>query len=369
MRSTIRYVGLDVHKDTVTIAVARGEGDPEVVGTVANDWGVLLRQLERLGPPERLRCCYEAGPCGYEIYRRCRSAGIDCVLVAPSLVPQKAGSRVKTDRRDASKLARYLRSGDLTAVYVLDEIGEAMRDLVRARADAKKALHTARQQLNHFLLRHARCWHGKTRWTQAHLKWLREQHFEQPAQECVLADYLQAIETAEQRIRRYDDDAAALAPCWSLSPLVSALQALRGVSFIAAVVIAAELGDLRRFESPGRLMAYIGLVPSEHSSGKSERRGRITRTGNSHARTTVVECAWAYRFPPRLSPDIKKRQESVAPAVREIAWRAQQRLYRKYAKLQGRRKNIQQTITAVARELVGFIWAIGQEPRLLAEAR
>lgn len=275
---------------------------------------------------------------------------------------------MKTDRRDAAKLARYLRSGDLTAVYVLEEIGEAMRDLVRARADAKKALHTARQQLNHFLLRHARRWDGKSRWTQAHLEWLRQQHFEQPAQECVLADYLQAVETAGERIRRYDEDVAALVPSWSLSALVSALQALRGVSLVAAAVIAAELGDLRRFDSPGRLMAYIGLVPSEHSSGKSERRGGITRTGNGHARAVIVECAWAYRFPPRLRPEIEKRQEPVASRVREIAWRAQQRLYRKYAKLQGRRKNIQQTMTAVARELVGFIWAIAQEPKLLAEA-
>ena len=251
---------------------------------------------------------------------------------------------------------------------MLDDIVEAMRDLVRARADAKRALHTARQELNHFLLRHARHWSGKSRWTQAHLEWLRQQHFEQPAQECVLADYIKAVDAAGERIRRYNDDVAKLVPSWSLAPLVSALQALRGVSLVAAAVIAAELGDLRRFENPGRLMAYIGLVPSEHSSGKSERRGRITRTGNGHARAVIVESAWAYRFPPRMSPEIQKRQESVANEVREIAWRAQQRLYRKYQKLIGRRKNIQQTITAVARELVGFIWAIGHEPKLLEKA-
>lgn len=368
MKSTIRYIGLDVHKDTVTIAVARGEAEPEVVGTVANRWEVLARQLRRLGPPELLRCCYEAGPCGYEIYRRCRGAGIDCVVVAPSLVPQKAGSRVKTDPRDAAKLARYLRSRDLTAVYVPDEIGEAMRDLVRARGDAKKALHTSRQQLNHFLLRHGRRWGGKSRWTYAHLEWLRRQHFEQPAQECVLSDYIQAVEGAGERIRRYDDDVAKLVPDWSLSPLVTALGALRGVSLVGAAVIAAELGDLKRFATASQLMAYIGLVPSEHSSGKTQRKGGITRTGNAHARFVIVEAAWAYRFPPRRSEAIRKRQEAVSKEVQQISWRAQQRLYRKYTKLLGRCKNIQKTMTAVARELVGFIWAIAQEPKLVAEA-
>jgi transposase len=294
--------------------------------------------------------------------------GVECVVVAPSLVPQKTGSRVKTDPRDAAKLARYLRSGDLTAVYVPDEIGEAMRDLVRARADAKKSLHTSRQQLNHLLLRHGRRWDGKSRWTQAHLEWLGQQHFDQPAQECVLSDYIQAVQAACERIRRYDDDVAKLVGSWSLSPLVTALQALRGVSVVSAAVIAAELGDLKRFASPGQLMAYVGLVPSEHSSGKRERKGGITRTGNAHARFVIVEAAWAYRFPPRRSEAIRRRQEAVSSEVQQISWRAQQRLYRKYTKLLGRRKNIQQTMTAVARELVGFIWAIGQAPKLVAEA-
>ena len=284
-------------------------------------------------------------------------------------MPQQTGDRVKTDRRDASKLARYLRSGDLTAVYVPDEIDEAMRDLVRARSDAKKALHTSRQQLNHFFLRHDRRFDGKSRWTKVHFEWLRKQHFEHPAQECVLADYLRAVETAGERIRRYDNDLATLVPQWKLCPLVTALEALRGVSLVAATVIVAEFGDLRRFESASQLMAYIGLVPSEHSSGKSQRKGRITRTGNGHARSVIVECAWSYRFPPRMSPEISKRQEGVSAAVQQIAWRAQQRLYRKYTTLLGRRKNIQQTVTAVARELVGFIWSIGQQPELLATAR
>ena len=327
---------------------------------------VLSKDLKRLGAPECLRCCYEAGPCGYDLHRRLRSAGIECRVVAPSLVPEQAGNRVKTDRRDARKLARYLRSGDLTAVHVPEETDEAMRDLVRARSDSKKALQTARRQLFHFLLRQGRRYEGKTSWNGVHLGWIRKQHFEHPAQECVLSDYLQTVESTTERIGRHDDDVARLVPSWSLSPLVTALQALRGVSLVSAAVMVAELGDLRRFENPSQLMAYLGLVPCEHSSGKTERKGGITRTGNAHARYIIVEAAWAYRFPPRMSPAISKRNELVANEVQEIAWRAQQLLYRKYRKLLGRRKNIQQTLTAVARELVGFIWSIAQQPKLLA---
>jgi len=207
---------------------------------------------------------------------------------------------------------------------------------------------------------------GKTSWNGVHLGWIRKQHFEHSAQECVLSDYLQTVESTTERIGRYDDDVARLVPSWSLSPLVTALQALRGVSLVSAAVMVAELGDLRRFENPSQLMAYLGLVPCEHSSGKTERKGGITRTGNAHARYIIVEAAWAYRFPPRMSPAIRKRNELVGSEVQEVAWRAQQRLYRKYRKLLGRRKNIQQTMTAVARELVGFIWAIAQQPKLLA---
>lgn len=367
MGSTIRYIGLDVHKEKIVIAVAeQGGGEPEVVATIANDWPTLHKQLKRLGRPEDLRCCYEAGPTGYGIYRKLKAAGISCIVVAPALVPDQKGSRVKTDRRDAVKLARFLRSGDLTAVYVPDELSEAIRDLVRARFDAKKAERTARQQLGHFLLRHDRRYSGKTAWTKTHLEWIRYQKFEHQAQQRVLVDYLQVVEEGAERIQRLENDIAELVQSWTLYPLVQALQGLRGVSLVAAATITAELGDISRFETPTQLMGYVGLVPSEFTTGKKRRQGRITRTGNHHARWVLVEAAWSYRFSPKNSPEIRKRNEPLAPEVRRIAWKAQLRLHRKYVRLLARGKNKQQAMTAVARELVGFMWAISRQPELLA---
>jgi transposase len=363
----VRFVGLDVHKESIAIAVAEGDGGaPENVATVPNDTAALVKRLRKLGLGAELRCCYEAGPTGFALQRALGVAHIECVVVAPSLVPQMAGDRVKTDRRDAVKLARFLRSGDLTEVHVPDAATEAMRDLERCRDDAKRAERTARHQLSKFLLRHGRTYDGKKAWTGMHLDWIRRQVFEHEAHNRVLVDCLQAVENASSRVERLTKDIVELVETWSLRPLVQAFQALRGVQVITAVILAAELGDFARFASAPALMAYLGLVPSEHSSGETQRRGRITRTGNGHVRRILVESAWSYRHRPAMSWAIRKRNEGVAPAVQAIAWKAQHRLHRRYQKLLGRGKNKQQTVTALARELAGFVWSIARQPQLLA---
>jgi transposase len=366
--SKVRFVGLDVHKDSITIAVADADGSaPEVVGTVPHELRAVLKQLRKLGTPAQLRCCYEAGPTGFGLCRALKDAGMDCIVVAPSLIPKQAGDRVKTDSRDAVKLARFLRSGDLTAVHVPDAQTEAMRDLERAREDEKRAERTARHVLSKFLLRHGCRYTGKS-WSQRHLDWIRTLHFEFEAQRRVLASYLHAVEQAGERVAQLTRDIEEMVETWSLKPLVKALQALRGVRLVTAVTIVAELGEMDRFATAPQLMGYIGLVPSEHSSGGSVRRGGITRTGNQHVRKALVESAWSYRFRESMSYEIRKRNDGVSTEVREIAWKAQQRLHRRYRRLVGRGKSKQQTVTAIARELAGFVWAIGREPVLLQAA-
>lgn len=363
----VRFVGLDVHKESIAIAMADGDGSaPENVATIPNDTTLVLKRLKKLGTGATMKCCYEAGPTGFVLQRALVAAGIECVVIAPSLVPQKAGDRVKTDRRDAVKLARFLRSGDLTEVHVPEAATEAMRDLERCRDDAKRAERTARHQLSKFLLRHGRRYDGKTAWTGQHLDWMRRQVFEHEAHNRVLVDCVQAVENATARVERLTKDIVELVESWSLRPLVKALQALRGVQVISAVILAAELGDFARFASAPALMAYLGLVPSEHSSGETKKRGRITRTGNGHVRRILVESAWSYRHRPTMSCEIRKRNEGVAPGVQAIAWKAQNRLNGRYKKLLGRGKNKQQTVTALARELAGFVWSIARQPQLLA---
>ena len=364
---TLRCVGLDVHKASIAIAVAEPEGgEPSLVGTIPNDTRLLLQKLKKMGGGKRVRCCYEAGPTGYGLHRDLVAAGFRCEVVAPSLVPKQVGSRVKTDRRDAVKLARFLRSGDLTAVAVPDQATEAMRDLERARDDAKNVERSARHQLGKFLLRHGRIYQGKTAWSRGHFDWIRKQAFKHEAQQRVLTDYLRTVEQAAERVAQLTRDMEELVKSWSLAPLVKALQALRGVQLVTAVVIAAELGDLSLFKSAPQLMAYLGLVPSEHSSGDSKQRGRITRTGNSHVRRVLVEAAWAYRFRASMSAAIRERNEGLPRPVRDIAWKAQERLHRRYARMSGRGVCKQKTVTAIARELTGFVWAIGQAQRKLA---
>lgn len=363
----VRFVGLDVHKESIAIGVADGDGSaPEVVATIPNDTRILLKRLRRLGEDGCLRVCYEAGPTGFGLYRALAEAGIACDVIAPSLVPKQAGDRVKTDRRDAVKLARFHRSGDLSKVHVPEAATEAMRDLERSRDDAKRAERVARHQLTKFLLRHGRRYAGKTAWTGMHLDWIRNQVFEHEAQNRVLADYVQTVEVGTARVTALTKDIVDLVETWSLRPLVKALQALRGVQLISAVILAAEIGDFARFASAPALMAYLGLVPSEHSSGSTKSRGRITRTGNGHVRRILVESAWSYRFGAKMSWGIRQRNDGLAPEVQAIAWRAQRRLHGRYKKLMGRGKNKQQTVTAVARELAGFVWSIARQPVLLA---
>jgi transposase len=362
----VRFVGLDVHKESIVVAVADSDASaPSVVSEIPNDVPRLLKELRKLGKAGELRCCYEAGPTGFGVYRALTAAKIQCAVIAPSLVPKQTGVRVKTDSRDALKLARFHRSGDLTTIHVPDAATEAMRDLERSREDAKNAERIARHQLSKFLLRHDRRYDGKT-WTGQHLEWIRALRFDHEAHNRVLVDYVHAVEEAGARITRLDKDITELVESWSLKPLVQALQGLRGVRLLSAVVIAAELGDMARFARPAQLMAYLGLVPSEHSSGQTTKRGGITRTGNTHVRRILVESAWAYRFKPALTRTIRERNEPLSTTVRAVAWKAQHRLHGRYVRMLARGKNKQQTVTAVARELAAFAWDIARQPQLLA---
>jgi transposase len=369
MSTSVVYVGLDVHKDSIVIAVAReGRAAAEKWKTIPYD-GVRLRKALKMLVQDGavLKVCYEAGPTGFGLCRRLREAGIDCMVVAPSLVPGKPGDRVKTDRRDARKLAHFLRSGDLTEVYVPDEAVEAIRDLERARDDAKCAERVARHQLGKFLLRHDRHW-GHTNWTLKHRDWIRTQKFAYPAQQRVLEDYLKAVEDLAERVQRLTAQMEELVQETTLAPLVKALQAFRGISVVSAVTIAAEAGDLRRFATASQFMSYVGLVPSEDSSGKRRRQGAITRCGNGHLRRIIVEAAWHYRHLPVMSKELRRRNQGVAPGVRRIAWDAQKRLNKRLYHLLHAGKSVQKAITALARELAGFIWAVGQEERWLEAA-
>lgn len=366
MRKSLIYVGLDVHKETIVIAKAIGKERAVVVRKVPNDWVKLLKVLDGLEPKERLRLCYEAGPTGYDLARRLNQAGVCCIVVAPSLIPVQPGKRVKTDRRDARRLAELLRADELVEVKIPERETEAMRDLERARDDAKNAERAARQQLDKFLLRHGRIWSDGSKWTNRHWNWIRRQEFPAEAQRRVLADYIRAVQEVTARVERLEKDLEELVEQWTLAPLVRAFQALRGVGLLTAVILAAEIGDYARFRTPRELMGYLGMVPSEDSTGQRRRQGRITRTGNGHARRILVEASWNYRFRPRDSKAIRKRREQVSEAVRRIAEKAEQRLSRRYQALVARGKASPKAVMAVARELSGFVWAIAQEVKSAA---
>lgn len=366
MSTSVVYVGLDVHRDSIVIAFAReGREAAENWKTIPND-GVRLRKALKLltGESGIAKVCYEAGPTGFGLCRQLREAGIYCIVVAPSLVPGKPGDRVKTDRRDARKLAHFLRSGDLTEVFVPDEAVEAIRDLERAREDAKRAERVARHQLSKFLLRHERRWDGNT-WTKKHLNWIRVQQFAYPAQQRVLEDYLKTVEDLAERVARLTKQVEQLVQQTALAPLVKALQAFRGFNVVSAVTIAAESGNLRRFATASQYMSYGGLVPSEDSTGKRRRQGPITRCGNARLRRILVEASWHYRHVPRMSPELRRRNQGVAPGVQRIAWEAQKRLHQRLYHLVKAGKSVQKTITALARELAGFVWAVGQQETLV----
>ena len=359
----VRFVGLDVHAESIAVAVAEGDGEVRSLGVIPNRAESVGRLMRKLGKPEQLRVCYEAGPTGYVLYWQLSELGVKCEVVAPTLVPVKAGDRVKTDRRDAAKLARSYRAGDLTPVWVPDAAHEALRDLVRARWAAKRDQLRARHRLSKFLLRHGRrAPEGTTAWTDKYLQWVkREVSFAHHAQELTLSDYLHEVEHAAARIGRLEhsiDTAIDTLPL-KMRAAIDALQSLRGIAQISAVSIVAELGELSRFEHPRQLMGYSGAVSREHSSGERIRRGAISKTGNAHLRRIVVEAAWAYRHRPAVGKTLAARQRHSSAAITELAWKAQLRLHQRYARLMARGKTKQQTVTAVARELLGFIWAIG----------
>lgn len=361
--SNVRFIGFDVHAETIAVAAAEPNGDVRSLGVIPNRSESIRKLVKKLGPVTQLRVCYEAGPTGYVVYWQLTALGVKCEVVAPTLVPVKAGDRVKTDRRDALKLARSYRAGDLTPVWVPDAAHEALRDLVRAREAAKKDQLRARHRLSKFLLRHGRRPPTKMKaWTRAHLAWVTSAvHFDQPAQEATLGDYLHEVDHATARIARLEaalDTAVATAPA-RLHTVITALQALRGVARITAATIAAEVGEFSRFATPRQLMGYSGAVASEHSSGERVRRGGITKTGNAHLRRVLVEAAWAYRHRPAVGAALQKRQATTSAEVKEIAWKAQHRLHARYRALTARGKGKPQAITALARELLGFIWAIG----------
>ncbi len=364
MKHSIIFVGLDVHKDSINIALADDGRNGEVrpYGTIGGDLYSLdkaIRKFRRSG--DELRFVYEAGPCGYEIYRHLISHGLHCDVIAPSMTPKRSGDRIKTDRRDAITLARLYRAGELTPVYVPREDDEAMRDLVRGRDDAVNATRKARQRLSSLLLRHGFRYAGRHAWSVAHMRWIAEIKMPHPAQQITLQEYIHSVEENSERVDRLTEQILKLIPTWRMAPVVAAFQALRGVAPIVASTMVVEIGDLRRFENPRQLMAYLGLVPSENSSGQTTRRGSITKTGNGHARRALIEAAQAYSYPARVSRELRKRQEGLSREIKEISWKAQVRLCGRFRKFTAKGMNYNRTKTAIARELSGFMWAIAKE--------
>jgi len=366
MKDVSIFVGLDVHKDSIDIALVEADRKATVrfYGTIGGDLADLekaVRKLRKAHPFAVFHFVYEAGPCGYDIYRHLTRAGYECMVVAPSMIPKRSGNRIKTDRRDAIMLASLHRAGELSPVFVPREEDEAIRDLVRAREDAVKAQRVAKQQLKGFLLRHGIKFAGSGDWKPSYMKWLAEVKMPSAAQQIVLQDYISAVTDGTERIARFNGQIREVLPSWELAPVVYALQAMRGVALLVAVTVVAELGDLKRFDNPRQLMSYLGLVPSEHSSGGTRRTGSITKAGNGHVRKVLIEAAHTYRLPARISKTLLERQEGLPKAVRDIAWKAQVRLCARYRKMVARGKKNQTVICAIARELCAFMWAIARE--------
>ncbi|EFO28627.1 putative transposase y4qE [Roseibium sp. TrichSKD4] len=368
-----KFIGLDVHQDTIAIAVAESGVDKEVryFGTIANrldDLHTALKKIAQGGA--ELHVCYESGPCGFVIYRFLAKIGVDCMIISPSSMPRRPGDRVKTDRRDAQALARLLRAGELVAVWVPDEAHEAVRDVVRARRQTKDELGSAKSALKSFLLRHGRRFTGKAIWSKAHWRWLSEQKFAFPHQQYVFEEYKRRIHELIDRCKRLEDVLKDAVSGWVLGPMVEALQALRGVKLIAAVTLVAEIGNLRRFDSPKQLMSWLGLVPAEYSSGKRIKRGELTRAGNAAARTMLIESAWHYRFPAKEGRALLERSAGIPEHIKAIAWKAQVRLCAKFRRLAATGKQTVKVVAAVARELAGFVWDIARHtPPVSVETR
>jgi len=370
MKKNLLFIGLDVHAKTITIAVAPGEGgEAHVYGTITHDLHALEKvfaKLRKAHPGAELRVCYEAGPTGFVLARRLAQLKIHCTVVAPSLIPVRAGDRIKTDRRDALKLARLHRAGELTAVHVPDASDEAMRDLCRARTDAVQDLRRGRAQLKAFLLRNGYRYSGKSAWSEPHLRYLRELVLPHAAQRVVLEDAIASIGSAGDRIARLEDQMGALLESWHMKPVVQALMGMRGVALVSAMILASELGGAWRFDHPRQLMAYLGLVPSENTSDQKRRQGGITKAGNGHARWLLIEAAQHYRLPPKVSKELSARQEGLSEDIKACAWAAQTRLHKRMMQLLARGKQRNKVAVAVARELSGFVWRIFRimEPRV-----
>ncbi len=366
---TTLFVGLDVHKDSISVAYA-AEGKPAPpdfvgpIGTLKRDVDKLVRRLQ--SKASRLVFAYEAGPCGYRLYRDLTAKGLECRVVAPSLIPKRSGDRVKTDRRDAVELARLLRAGELTAVYVPTVEDEAIRDLCRGRDAARVTLRAAKLRLKSFLLRHGLHYTGRANWNAAHRRYLARITLPTPAQRIVFQEYVLAVDEQVERVGRIEGELDELASSWRLYPVVEGLQALRGVQWVVAMTVVAELGDLTRFDNPRQLAAFVGLIPSEHSSGPKRRQGGITRAGNGRARRVLVEGAWAYRYAPKVSEAMQKRLEKLPKEIQDIGWKAQVRLCRRFRRMKSRGKNANVVVAAIAREMLAFMWSIARKVRIEA---
>jgi transposase len=358
------FVAFDVAKMKHAVAIAEGgrTGEVRFFGEIENTLARIERIIKKLASRyDRLQVCYEAGPTGYGLHRQIEALGHACLVVAPALIPKRSGERVKTNRRDAVTLARLHRAGELTGVWVPDATHEAVRDLVRAREAAADDRRRKRQQLLSFLLRHGRIYCGGGHWTLAHRRWLARQSFEHPAQQIVFQEAIDVITDADQRLRRLEQQLVAIVPSWSMAPVVEAYQAMRGASFVVAVTFTAEIGDVRRFDNPRQLMSFLGLVPAESSTGQTVRRKGLTLAGNRRARRVLVEAAWTYRYPARISETLRARLEGLPKTVRDIAWKAQVRLCARYRRLSAAGKKPPVVVAAIAREMAAFLWAIGRE--------
>jgi transposase len=363
MSAITLYLGLDVHKDSITPAIAEpgSKGEVRVLGTIANSMQALERvliKLRKAHPSAVLEVTYEAGPCGFGIARRLKQLDIPCLVAAPSLIGKKPGSPFKTDKRDACNLARLLRAGELTGVYVPEPTDEAIRDLCRARTDAVDDLRRCRLRLKAFLLRHGYHYQGKANWSQPHMRYLRELVLPHPAMKVILEEYLQGIDAAHERVLRIEASMLHLLETWRLKPAVEALMAFRGFQLVAAMITVSELGDIHRFAHPRQLMTYLGLVSCEDSSGPRQRLGKISRCGNGHQRWILTECAEHYLLPPKVSKELSRRQEHQPREVRALSWKAQNRLHLRFKRLLARRLPRNKAKVAIARELCGFIWAL-----------
>lgn len=368
-QSNTLFIGMDVHKDAIAVAYVAQDHGAEVIylgaiGTRQCDIDQMIRKMQ--SKAKHLIFIYEAGPCGYWLYRYLTKKDYDCWVVAPSLIPKKPGDRVKTDRRDAVQLARLARSGDLTAVYVPNVEDEAIRDLTRAREDTISDLKSAKFRLKAFLLRQDIRYTGRANWNPAHLRWLSEVVCPTPVQQIVFQEYVRAVNEHTERLQRIEQALQDEVQSWRLYSVVEALQALRGVQFTVAVTMVSEIGDLTRFDNPRELMKFLGLIPSEYSTGERRRQGSITKAGNTHARRALVEGAWAYRYPAKVSRHLQLRLEKQPKHIQDISWKAQVRLCKRYRRLVSRGKHANVVTVAIARELAGFMWAIAREVPITA---